>query len=92
VDILGKYREWRGERLKFRAEIVWLLDEALDQLPAYQDGKWYRYGQWGCRLQLARYWGREEFSKDRGPDALADQEDEMPQVQGEQGGAGRERR
>lgn len=38
--------------------LVWLLDEALDRIPAYEDGRWYRYGDWGCRYQLARFWYR----------------------------------
>lgn len=39
--------------------LAWLLDEALDHLPAYEDGKWLRYGDWGCRIGLSRYWARE---------------------------------
>lgn len=31
---------------------------ALDQIPAYYEGRWYRHGQLGCRLGLARFWGR----------------------------------
>ena len=41
---------------------VWLLDESLDAMPAYERGRWYRYGQWGCRLRLARFWWREDRS------------------------------
>lgn len=36
--------------------IVWAieaLDTLLDKVPTYEDGKFYRYGFWGCRLQLA---------------------------------------
>lgn len=40
--------------------LVWLADELLDRIPAYEDGHWYRAGQWGCRLRLHRYWWREE--------------------------------
>jgi hypothetical protein len=36
--------------------VVRLLDEALDRVPAYEGGRWYRYGDWGCRLRLSRYW------------------------------------
>jgi hypothetical protein len=35
---------------------VWLLDEALDQVPAREGGVWRRYGYWGCRLRLSRWW------------------------------------
>ncbi len=38
---------------------VWLLDEALDRIPAYEDGRWYRYGDWGCQLGLWKIWGEE---------------------------------
>lgn len=37
-------------------QVVWLLDEALDRLPAYEDGRWRWYGDWGCRLGLWKYW------------------------------------
>lgn len=43
---------------KALAWLIWLADEALDRLPAYESGRWYRYGQWGCRLGLRRLWGR----------------------------------
>lgn len=36
--------------------MVWLADEVLDRVPAYEDGRWYRHGQWGCRLGLHRFW------------------------------------
>lgn len=26
---------------------------ALDLIPTYEDGRWYRFGGWGCRLRLA---------------------------------------
>jgi hypothetical protein len=35
---------------------VWLLDVILDGIPACEDGRWYRYGEWGCRLRLHRFW------------------------------------
>jgi hypothetical protein len=35
---------------------VWLLDEALDRIPAYEGGHWFSHGQWGCHLRLARFW------------------------------------
>lgn len=50
--MISRYRKWRGEKLKLRAEIVWLLDEALDC-----------FGQLGCRLRLHRYWTQERFRK-----------------------------
>jgi hypothetical protein len=36
--------------------IAWLLDEALDRVPKYEDGRWYRFGLWGCGTWLNRYW------------------------------------
>lgn len=40
--------------------VLWLLDEALDRIPAYDTGRWYRYGDWGCRLTYRfpalKYW------------------------------------
>lgn len=36
--------------------LAWVTDTALDHLPAYEDGRWYRYGDWGCRLRLHRVW------------------------------------
>lgn len=40
--------------------IAWLLDEALDRIPAVQLRPWhiYRYGSWGCQLRLHRVWYR----------------------------------
>ena len=35
------------------------LDELLDAIPGYWDGRWHRHGQWGCTLRLSRYWARE---------------------------------
>jgi hypothetical protein len=37
-------------------ELFWLADELLDRVPAYEDGRWYRRGDWGCRLGLHRWW------------------------------------
>ena len=34
------------------------LDTLLDAIPIYEDGRWWRYGDWGCRLQLHRLWWR----------------------------------
>jgi hypothetical protein len=62
-DWLARYRAWRGPRLVWHAELVWLLDELLDNIPRYEHGRWYRYGQWGCTLRLDRYWARHEFEK-----------------------------
>lgn len=53
-----RYQEWRGEKLKFRAEVVWLLDEMLDNIPSVEI---HRHGEWGCALKLYRYWGQEKF-------------------------------
>ena len=40
--------------------VLWLLDEALDRIPGYEAGRWYKYGCWGCRLTYRfpalRYW------------------------------------
>ena len=47
---------WRPTSLACVKTLAWLLDEALDCLPAYEDGQWYRYGDWGCRLRLYRIW------------------------------------
>ena len=30
------------------------LDTPLDAIPTLEDGRWYRYGGWGCRLRLPR--------------------------------------
>jgi hypothetical protein len=35
------------------------LDTLLDAIPTLEDGRWYRYGGWGCRLRLSRLWFRE---------------------------------
>jgi len=42
--------------VKFARWLAWLLDEALDQVPRREDGRWFRYGQWGCQLRLWRFW------------------------------------
>ena len=44
--------------MKVLRRLVWLLDEVLDRIPAYEDGRWYRYGGWGCRLRLHRFWAK----------------------------------
>jgi len=44
--------------------MLWLLDVALDRIPAYEDGRWYGYGDWGCRLacrfSALRWWRKYE--------------------------------
>lgn len=35
---------------------VLAADELLDLLPCREDGRWRWYGEWGCRLQLVRFW------------------------------------
>ena len=45
--------------MKVSKTAVWLFDELLDQIPGYWDGRWHRYGQWGCALGLGRYWAAE---------------------------------
>lgn len=39
--------------------LAWLLDEVLDLIPAYEDGRWYPCGLWGCRLGLPEFWSKE---------------------------------
>ena len=53
--------------MKFMRWAVWVLDETLDAVPTYEHGRWYRYGQWGCRLRLARFWWREDCGPQRRP-------------------------
>ena len=44
--------------------LLWLLDEALDRIPCREDGRWFRYGGWGCRLAyrfpVLRWWEKYE--------------------------------
>lgn len=38
--------------------IVWsleLLCHALDNIPTYEDGQWFRYGDWGCQIGLSKH-------------------------------------
>jgi hypothetical protein len=39
------------------------LDGRLDTVPSYEEGRWYRYGDWGCKLSYRfsalRWWDRE---------------------------------
>lgn len=35
---------------------MWLLDELLDRIPSHDEDGWHRYGDWGCRLRLFRWW------------------------------------
>lgn len=37
-----------------------LLDEALDRVPRRDQGRWYRYGDWGCQLRLSRFWAGDD--------------------------------
>lgn len=37
-------------------QAAWLADITLDRVPCYEEGQWYRYGDWGCRLRLHRIW------------------------------------
>jgi hypothetical protein len=37
---------------------AWVADEVLDRVPAREDGRWHRYGGWGCRMGLSRLWDR----------------------------------
>jgi len=46
---------------------VWLLDESLDYVPRREDGKWYRYGCWGCQLRLWRFWWKGADDRTRRP-------------------------
>jgi len=39
-------------------EAVEYLDGLLDKIPSYEDGQWYRNGQWGCRIGLYKIWSR----------------------------------
>lgn len=50
--------------------LIWLLDEALDRIPRYEDGRWYRYGDWGCQLCLSRWWGPPAGECERPPEEL----------------------
>jgi len=34
------------------------LDELLDAVPRYEDGRWFRYGDWGCQLGLGCFWSK----------------------------------
>lgn len=47
--------------------LAWAVDELLDRIPRREDGRWYRYGDWGCQLGLGRFYARDEnapfFSK-----------------------------
>lgn len=42
-----------------RTIIEW-VDGVLDRIPSYEDGRWYRGGCWGCRMQMWRLWDHEE--------------------------------
>lgn len=53
--------------MKFARWAVWLLDESLDAVPTYENGRWWWHGQWGCRMRLARFWWREDRGTFRRP-------------------------
>jgi hypothetical protein len=40
----------RGSIPRRPTTLLWLLDEALDHVPRREDGRWYLFGDWGCRL------------------------------------------
>jgi len=50
--------DWAAE---IAGTVIWLLDEALDRVPVYEDWgdgrRWHSYGQLGCRLRLHHIWG-----------------------------------
>lgn len=48
--------------------LAWLADEALDRVPAWEDGTFYPCGHWGCRWGLGRLWA----GKDSAPAADAE--------------------
>lgn len=55
-------RSWWAGDPTFREHplrwIAWLLDEALDCIPAasIRERHFYLKGGWGCRLHLHRFW------------------------------------
>jgi hypothetical protein len=63
--MIRRFRKWRGEKLKLRAEAVWLLDELLDHLPAWNRHSGWHDAQWGCTLRLHRYWDKDKFRKEK---------------------------
>lgn len=50
----------RGTILSLVETLLWLLDEILDRVPKYEDGRWFWPGYWGCDLALRfpalRWW------------------------------------
>ena len=60
---LQRFQQWRGEKLVWHAEAVWLLDELLDAIPGRVGGRWRLHAQWGCQMGLSRYWAREHFRR-----------------------------
>lgn len=36
--------------------IAWLADEVLDRIPRREEGRWYRYGYWGCQSGISDHW------------------------------------
>lgn len=51
--------------MSVKTPVRWVLeqlDTALDAIPAYEDGRWYRYGDWGCRIgNRFRQWKNERL-------------------------------
>lgn len=56
-----KARKWLVHGAQAAA---WLLDESLDRVPRREEGRWYRYGDWGCQLGLSRFWAREDSANE----------------------------
>lgn len=46
-----------------------LADWLLDCVPSREDGRWYRHGNWGCRLRLHRIWDDPEGRSRRKEDS-----------------------
>jgi hypothetical protein len=54
--LLGWYRNYRGGPMRRRAELVWLLDELLDRIPAWSGGRLYLSGQSRtCQAPVAQW-------------------------------------
>ena len=45
--------------LSYLLDLLEHVDGWLDQVPSWENGRWYRRGGWGCRLNLARWWFRD---------------------------------
>lgn len=44
--------------MKYLAWLVMWLDAGLDHVPGWWEGRPHRYGQWGCILNLGRFWAK----------------------------------